>query len=237
MAAHPSRGRALRSTPQIRIEEIGQERQPVIVVDDFVPDFAAFRAEAQAAAYLTMKGHYPGIRAPVAVGTVQKFLGPVQALISSTFGLAGPATLIESLYSIVTTPPERLTPIQRLPHFDGLEVGRIAMVHFLSDGDQGGTAFYRHRATGYETISAERHPRYDAALHRDVAAHGMPAPAYIGGDTSIFQQIARFGAVPNRVLIYRSVALHCADLPLGIALSPDPRAGRLTVNTFLIGRT
>ena len=224
------------SAPQIRIEAIGQERQPVIVIDDFAPDFAAFRAEAEAAAYLPMKGHYPGIRAPVAAESVHKFLAPVQELISSTFGLAGPAMLIESLYSIVTTPAERLTPIQRLPHFDGLETGRIALVHFLSDGDQGGTAFYRHRATGYETISAERHSRYDAALHRDVAAHGMPTPAYIAGDTPIFQQISRFEALPNRVLIYRSVALHCADLPLGIALSPDPRAGRLTVNTFLIGR-
>jgi hypothetical protein len=161
----------------------------------------------------------------------------VQELICSTFGLAGPAALIESLYSIVTTPPELLTPIQRLPHFDGFEVGRIAMVHFLSHSEQGGTAFYRHRATGYETISAERHSNYDAALRRDVAAHGMPAPAYIAGDTPIFQQVSRFNALPNRVLIYRSRALHCADLPLGIALSPDPRVGRLTVNTFLIGRS
>jgi Family of unknown function (DUF6445) len=222
--------------PQIRIEEIGHERQPVIVIDDFAPDFAALRAEAEAAAYLPMKGHYPGVRAPVAAETAHKFLAPVQELISSTFGLAGPATLIESLYSIVTTPPERLTPIQRLPHFDGFEAGRIAMVHFLSDGDQGGTAFYRHRATGFETIGAERHRPYDAALHRDVAAHGMPAPAYIAGDTPIFEQISRFSALPNRVLIYRSRALHCADLPLGIPLSPDPRVGRLTVNTFLIGR-
>ena len=216
---------------------IGEERQPVIVIDDFAPEFPAFRAAAETAAFLPMRGHYPGIRAPVAVETVHKFLAPVHELISSTFGLAGPATLIESFYSIVTTPPERLTPIQRLPHFDGLEVGRIAMVHYLSDGDQGGTAFYRHRASGYETISAERHPPYDAALHRDVAAHGMPAPAYIAGDTPIFQQISRFGARPNRVLIYRGCALHCADLPRGIALSPDPRLGRLTVNTFLIGRT
>lgn len=223
------------SQPQVRLETIGREGTPVLVLDDFVPDFADLLAEAQAAAFLAMKGHFPGVRAPVAGATVQRFLDPIQALIVETFGLSGPPALIESLYSIVTTPPERLTPIQRLPHFDGFELGRIAMVHFLSGGEGGGTAFYRHRATGYETISAERHAGYDAALHRDVAAHGMPAPAYIAGDTPIFERIARFEARPNRALIYRSRALHCADLPLDMTLSPDPRVGRLTVNTFLIG--
>ena len=224
------------SSPNIRIESVGNEAQPVIVIDEFAKDFPALRDAAHSASFRMMRGHYPGIRAPVAVDLVKQFLDPIEDLIADTFGHSCPPALIESFYSIVTTPPERLTPIQRLPHFDGLEVGRIAMVHFLSDDDQGGTAFYRHRATGYETIDEARHAGYDAALHRDVAAHGMPAPAYISGDTSIFEQIGRVSARPNRALIYRSHLLHCADLSTGIALSPDPKVGRLTVNTFLIGR-
>lgn len=223
------------AAPQIRVVRIGHEQQPVIVIDDFVPNFAAFRAEAEAAAFVAMRGHYPGVRAPVAAETVERFLNPVQELIAETFGFSGPAALIESLYSIVTTPPERLTPIQRLPHFDGLDAGRVAMVHYLSDGEHGGTAFYRHRQTGFETIRPDRHAAYDAALHRDVAEHGMPAPAYIVGDTPIYEQIARFAAQPNRALIYCSRSLHCADLPVKAQYSADPRDGRLTVNTFLIG--
>lgn len=222
--------------PQIRIETFGRERQPVIVVDDFVPAFEAFRAQAQAATFRPMPGHYPGIRAPVARETVEGFLAPVGALIAETFGLSGPPDLIESFYSIVTTVPQRLTPIQRLPHFDGLEAGRIAIVHFLSETDPCGTAFYRHRATGFETITAARHRGYDAALHADVATHGMPEARYISGDTAMFERIGRVAARPNRALIYRGHLLHCADLPEGTEFSPDPRQGRLTVNTFLLGR-
>ncbi len=230
------RARDVVSASNIRIESVGNEAQPVIVIDEFAKDFLALRDAAHAASYRMMRGHYPGIRAPVPVDVVNGFLDPFLGLIADTFGHPCAPALIESFYSIVTTPPERLTPIQRLPHFDGLEVERIAMVHFLGEDDQGGTAFYRHRATGYETINQARHPGYDAALHRDVATHGMPTPAYISGDTAIFEQIGRISARPNRALIYRSHLLHCADLSNAITLSPDPKIGRLTVNTFLIGR-
>ncbi len=221
--------------PQIQIARFGEEGQLVVVIDDFVPDIAAIRAEARASVFRALRGHYPGIRAAVPETTVKQFLAPIEALIVETFGLSAAPALIESFYSIVTTPPEHLTPIQRLPHFDGLEAERIAMVHFLSEDDQGGTAFYRHRSTGFETITASRHRAYDAALHRDVATHGLPPPAYIAGDTAIFAQIGRVPARPNRVLIYRSHLLHCSDLTDAASLSPDPHLGRLTVNTFLIG--
>ena len=217
------------------IEMIGQERQPVIVLDQFVPDPAALRARAEALAYQPMGRHYPGLRAEVADDDVQAFLAPVLELVADTFGFASVPAIVSAGYSIVTTPPQALTPIQRIPHIDGLERERIALLHFLSRTDQGGTSFWRHRSTGFETIDAARHPAYDAALHRDVAQHGLPQAAYITDDTAIYECIARFDAAPNRALIYRSHALHCADLPPDLDLTPDPRRARLTVNTFLMG--
>ncbi len=220
---------------RVCVERIGHEAQPVIVIDDFVPDPAALRATAEALTYQPMGRHYPGLRAEVARADLAAFLLPVIDLITATFELAQPPAVISAGYSIVTTPPEALTPIQRIPHIDGLERERIALLHFLGREDQGGTAFYRHRSTGFETIDAARHPAYDAALHRDVAQHGLPEAGYIGGDTAIYECIARYPARPNRALIYRSHALHCADLPPGLDLTPDPRRARLTVNTFLMG--
>jgi hypothetical protein len=221
--------------PTIRIEHIGTERQPVIVIDDFVPDPGRLRTAAEALDYQMMGRHYPGLRAQVAADDVDAFLTPVQPLIAETFGFGGPAHIISAGYSIVTTRPADLTPIQRLPHFDGLEAERVALLHYLNGPEQGGTAFYRHRATGFETISAERHAAYDAALHREVAQHGLPDPAYISGDTALYERIARFEAKPNRALIYRGHSLHCADLPDDLDFTPDPRTARLTVNTFLFG--
>lgn len=223
--------------PLIRVERIGNEQQPVIVLDDFVPDPDRLRAAAEALDYRPMGRHYPGLRAEVAADDVGAYLTPVHELIVEVFGLRGPAEVISAGYSIVTTRPADLTPIQRLPHFDGLESERIALLHYLNGPEQGGTAFYRHRSTGYETISADRHAAYDAALHREVGEHGLPDPAYISGDTLLYERIARFEAKLNRALIYRGHLLHCADLPANLDFTPDPRIARLTVNTFLWGRS
>lgn len=221
----------------IRIDHIGSEQQPVIIIDDFVSDPNRLRRAAEALEYRPMGRHYPGLRAEVAAGDVDWYLAPVQGLIAEVFGFREPAALISAGYSIVTTPPANLTPIQRLPHFDGLEAGRIALLHYLNGQEQGGTAFYRHRSTGYETISAARHAPYDAALHRDVARHGLPEPAYVSGDTPLYEQIACFDARPNRALIYRGHTLHCAHLPADLDFTPNPRTARLTVNSFLMGQS
>jgi len=223
------------AAPTIRIEHIGAERQAVIVIDDFVAAPEALRAAAEALRYQPMGRHYPGLRAEVAAADVDAYLAPIQDLIAETFGFKGPSRVVSAGYSIVTTSPADLTPIQRLPHFDGLEGERVALLHYLNGQEQGGTAFYRHRSTGFETITAERHAAYDAALHREVAQHGLPAPAYISGDTALYEQIARFEAKPNRALIYRGHLLHCADLPDDLDFTPDPKIARLTVNTFLWG--
>lgn len=218
-----------------RIERIGQEGEPVIVIDDFVVDPDILRGKAEALTYATLGRHYPGLRAEVAPQDVADFLAPVQALIAEVFSFAGPAAVISAGYSIVTTRPAELTPIQRLPHFDGFEAERVALLHYLNGAEQGGTTFYRHRSTGFETITAERHAAYDSALHRDVARYGLPGPAYISGSTEIYEQIAAFDARPNRALLYRGNLLHCANLPADLDFTADPRRARLTVNTFLMG--
>jgi hypothetical protein len=219
----------------VRIDHIGRERQPIIVIDDFVTDPASLRAKAEALDYRTMGRHYPGLRAEVAASDVEAYLAPVQSLIAEVFGFREPAAIISAGFSIVTTRPSELTPIQRLPHFDGLEPERIALLHYLDGAERGGTAFYRHRATGYETISVDRHAVYDSALRADVARHGLPEAAYISGSTPIYEQVDRVEARPNRALIYRGHLLHCADLPPDLDFTPDPRCARLTVNTFLMG--
>lgn len=218
-----------------RIDHVGQERQPVIVIDDFVPDPGSLRARAETLDYRPMGRHYPGLRAEVPAPEVESYLAPVRHLITEVFGFSAPAALISAGFSIVTTKPAELTPIQRLPHFDGFEAERVALLHYLDGPERGGTAFYRHRGTGYETISADRHASYDAALRRDVSAYGMPNAAYISGSTPIYEQIARYEARPNRALIYRGHMLHCAVLPPDLDFTPDPRRARLTVNTFLMG--
>ena len=66
--------------------------------------------------------------------------------------------------------------------------------------------------------------------------HGPPPVEYINGDTPEFERIACFEAAPNRVLVYRSVSLHSADIPSDFGFDASPRTGRLTANTFFFFR-
>jgi len=213
---------------------IGRGGHPVLVIDDFFPEVSALRTDAAAKTFRPIGPHYPGIRAEVSPDLVSAFLRDLLPLIRETFAMAGDIGLIESLYSLLTTPEADLAPIQRLPHFDGLEPERLALLHYLSASSLGGTAFYRHRSTGYESIDGARYAGYSAKLHEEVRRLGLPPAAYISGDTPLFEQIARFEAKPNRALVYQGFLLHCADLPK-IDFSGDVATGRLTVNTFLMG--
>ncbi|MEO0786552.1 MAG: DUF6445 family protein, partial [Pseudomonadota bacterium] len=104
----------------------------------------------------------------------------------------------------------------------------------LCDERGGGTAFYRHRASTFETISQDRHGAYGATLQKEVDA--LPDSGYVDGDTELFEETGRVAARFNRMVIYRGYRLHSGVIPADLTLSSDPREGRLTVNTFLQGR-
>jgi len=220
---------------QLRVAHFGNEAQPVVVIDGFAPDPRRFTDDAAFLAFRPMGEHYPGVRALVAPVMLRELLGALEPVVAETFGIAA-FEVIDAFYSLVTTPPSALAPIQRLPHFDGVEDGRLALLHYLSPDTRGGTAFYRHRATKFESVDAARLGTYRTALDADLRRTGLPDAAYIGGDTALFEQIARFDAVFNRAILYRSNTLHCADIPEDMTLSADPMIGRLTVNTFLGAR-
>lgn len=218
-----------------QVHHVGRERQPVIVIDDFVPDPHSLIDEAAQLEYTKVGPHYPGVRASVPPARVRAFLEPIVDLLFSTFQCGTELQVLDAFYSLVTTRPAELRPIQRLPHFDGLERERLALLHFLSTDRESGTAFYRHRSTGLESVDATHYPAFSAAVTRDAAVHGLPEPMYISGDTPMYEQVAAFEGRFNRMLIYRGHVLHCAHLPNGLSYSSDPRVGRLTVNTFLMG--
>jgi hypothetical protein len=217
----------------IRVDHVGAEREPVVVVENFAPDPDGLIAAAETLHFAPMGEYYPGVRAPVTPAYFEGLAPILAPVMREVFGAHDRIDFTRALYSIATTPPAALTLAQRIPHIDGVEEGMIAIVHYLTQEDQGGTAFYRHRSTGFETVDAARHRRYLDALRDDFAAHGEPAPAYIQGDTPLFERIACYDAVFNRALIYRSSLLHCAVLPNDAVLSGSVRGGRLTVASFL----
>jgi hypothetical protein len=220
------------TTPDIVARRIGTERQPIAIVDHFHPDPDGLRTFAAAARFEPARRQYPGMRAALPDDYFDAVRPALSQVLVHVFGHRRGIALLDASFSVVTTPPERLSIEQRLPHFDAVDPNRIALVHYLGADDGGGTAFYRHRATGFETIDAHRAPTYLDMLNAEVSA-APPPPVYIAGSTAQFEQVSAVDARRNRAVIYRSALLHSGAIPADAVLSDNPARGRLTVTAFL----
>lgn len=205
--------------------------EPLVIIDQFSSTPEKLMEAAADAAYQPLGKHYPGIRAPADPSYLAERAGLLETILKTVFGITSGAQLVECAYSIVTTDRGALTPIQRIPHFDSTDPGRIALLHYMGGPDMGGTAFFRHRQTGFEVITSERMSEYDIALQKE--AHALPKEGYASGSSQQFAQIGLVEASYNRMVIYRGYRLHSGHIPLDLPLSADPRTGRLTINTFL----
>ncbi|PZN33869.1 MAG: hypothetical protein DIU71_04015 [Proteobacteria bacterium] len=219
---------------RFRTLTIGRERAPLLVIDQFVADPERLVRKAAMRRFVPCGRFFPGIRTPAPPSyqhLIETRLGPVLA---ECFGFAATSFRFPTChYSLVTTPPVQLEPLQRIPHVDSVEPEGLAAVHYLFKDDLGGTAFYRHRSTGYEYVDASRRQRYFDVLLAELAGPDCPPAQYIDGDTALFQQIAREEGVFNRMLVYRRNSLHSASLGACFVPDPNPRTGRLSINCFI----
>ncbi len=221
------------SQPRLDLHRPGREGEPVVVIDDYFPDPSAWVDIAAGLTFAPCTSHYPGHRAACPAAHFRALFAPLADVMTGVFGYRGGAHVAECNFSLVTREPSTLTPFQRLPHFDSFVPNRLAVLIYLSPDTQGGTAFYRHRATGFETLTPARHDLYRQTLDRKVAEEGLPPPRYPGDGEPFFEQIAAFEARYNRVLVYRGSTLHSGLIDDSVRLSPDPRIGRLTLNGFI----
>lgn len=217
-----------------RRHSIGQEHQPLLVVDNFVAhprelvDYALTQHNV-----LPAGGLYPGLRSPAPASYGRFLLDELAPGLSSCFGASvSHLAKAECYYSMVSTPPAQLSLLQRLPHFDRPNPAELAIIHYLCTGKHGGTSFYRHRSTGYEYITPDRQQPYQQSLKTDVLTHGQPV-GYINGSTPLYERIASIPARFNRALIYRCSSLHSGDIPNLSAFDLDPLSGRFTIASFL----
>ena len=217
----------------VEIVRQGREAQPVIVVDDMLSQPDLWRQVAARAVFAPIRPFHPGVSAVVPMRIAGQLRAELAPLIGETFGLDPVPPPSICFLSLVTTPPGQLTRVQRLPHVDGLEPERIAILVYLAGEEKGGTAFFRQRGTGFETVDPERLPAFEAALDSGLAEHGEPPAGYLDGDNALYERIAVYQARSNRGLIYRGHSLHSAAIAPGAELPEDGARGRLTLNALL----
>ena len=219
------------AVPQVGVFASGN--QPLISVENFLenPEHAILQACLQKFAKITPQ--YPGVRAALDPAVCRAWLGVLSPLLDQWFGGDGRPWAMQAWYSLVTTPPAALAPIQRLPHVDGTDPQQIAMMLYLHRTGHGGTAFFRHRATGLEALTAADWPRYKATLEGEIARAGLPPAAYVTDGAPHFERIHAADGGFNKAVFYRGNLLHSGVIDNTAPLSADPRRGRLTVNAFL----
>lgn len=217
----------------VRLRHIGAEKHPLMIVDHVLDDPQSMIDAACAATFYVPKHtHYPGVNAPLPVAYYQTVVTALRGPIEAAFGLSR-ATYLKyfGFYALATTGCDAAAPIQKIPHHDSPDPNRLAMVHYLCHGP-GGTGFFRHKQTGFESVDLGRQGRYVTAATRELAEMGSTAATYAGPDTPNYELIGQADLVFNRLIVYRSHVLHSALLG-SAAGSADPAKGRLTANGFI----
>lgn len=222
--------------PQISVRRMGREGEPLVIIDGFSGTVGTLLEEGYAASYRHAGASYPGIRSWADPSYLDRRRPLMMQIMQQVFGFTRGVRLDASTFSLVTLPEPALSPLQRIPHYDHAWGEVIAVMHYLLGPETGGTAFYRHRRTGFETITPAREDAYNAALAQDERDYGMPPARYHAGDSDWFEQIDEVEALPDRLVLYRGRQLHSGVIPDASRLSADPRHGRLTINMFLVGQ-
>ena len=221
---------------QIRVELIGHEQNPLLIIDNFIaaPEQLLEQARSEPGFIAQASNFYPGLRKQISGDYPAQSLRTIIPLVREIYAITAEreAQLSLCAFSLTTTPPEKLRPIQSVPHIDTQDPLQFAMVHYLCAESFGGTSFYRHRSTGFETITQERFTHYFKILKQEVMGEQQTTFNYINGNTNLFERIYQVPVIFNRAIVYRSNQLHSADIKPDLCFSPDPHHGRLTANSF-----
>jgi hypothetical protein len=195
----------------------------LIVVDDFVPDFAAFRQRALAADYRPLGG---GI---LETGLYTDYFGD-RAVIDRIAEIAGvplePADPRGTgRFSLRTSKMTMGLDI----HADDCLIGGILYLN-LPEHCQGGTSVFRHRETGlFSFPNAEEQARL--ALAPDGAGYFKYFCEREGVDRSKWEEVARAEMKPNRLVLIGGGLFHSHSSVFG----NDLNDGRLVQLYFLNG--
>jgi hypothetical protein len=215
----------------IRLRHVGQERQPLLIVDDVLADPWAMVDAARAAEfYRPPHTNYPGLNASLPEAYYRTIVTALRGPIEAAFGVSASAVLkFFGFFALATTSIEAASPVQMIPHLDAPDPRRLAMVHYFCQGEFGGTGFFRHAATGFESVDATRQDAYAAAIEAELVQERR---AFASADTPGYALIDQAEAVFNRLIVYRGHVLHAGLLGRGGGAA-DPASGRLTANGFI----
>jgi Family of unknown function (DUF6445) len=225
--------------PELRTIFVGKEENPVIIIDNMMQDPRSMIdfASSEVTFKRDTVTYYPGIRAPLPKQYANNLSSMIPSLIRDAFRPSSTkqeGISCNKFLSLSTLTPEQLEVPQRFPHTDASDHNQFAVLHYFCDPQHGGTSFYRHRESGYESISKDRVNIFSSLFNSELASNGPPPAKYINGDNSFFERTASIDSEFNRLVIYRGNMLHSGNINPELSLSNSPRDGRLTATVFFL---
>ncbi|WP_260679349.1 DUF6445 family protein [Thalassomonas sp. M1454] len=221
--------------PMIKL--VGKEKTPVIVIDDFATDLSEIVDDAvnNQTFVSDPNSYYPGVRSRVPQEYVLAILKTVYQGIYKVYDIPRSLKLklMLNYFSLINTPEEELSLLQRIPHFDTPRPYYFAILHYLNPGQHGGTGLFRHTLSDFERINDERVDGYMQSTEQYMQEHGELPPKYHNTSSKLYQLYEEIPYKPNRLVIYPGNLLHSTIVDLKNDIDGDPRTGRLTSNIFV----
>lgn len=221
---------------RLSVEIVGIEKIPIIIIDDWIchPEKLVEYAADEKCHWHDPHTVYPGRWAETPETYFAYLYQTIKPLLAKCYGVvADKPQTGSSRFALSTRLPEQLKLQQRLPHVDDVNHMMFACVHYLCGSPHSGTAIYRHKSTGFETLSERRWAEYMKAVNAEINAQGEPEAAYCNDSNSMYEKIFESPAVFNRLIVYPSFLLHSAVIRGKESLSLDPLKGRLTTTSFM----
>lgn len=224
--------------PHITKVQLADDDNFIIIIDDLLVNPEEVINFASHTAYFEPVGsdgtYYPGVRdnMPAPYGrSLREVLLPI---ISEYYygGVERACVDLVCKLSVVTLQPDQLMAEQKIPHIDSSDENAYAMVHYFCDESHGGTSLYRYKPTGEVKITNDpinTMKSMTAAAKESFDEHD----AYLNGDTSLFERVGCVSAKFNRLVLYKSNLLHCADIESERSCQQNVLAGRLSVASFI----
>jgi hypothetical protein len=217
---------------------MGHEKNKVLCFDNFLANPAQLIDHARQSKFspypaaVQRKG-YPGVRTAAPADLGSELRGRIVDIIKNDFDIpvGSSITPLQDALCLMTVPEIELGPLQRVPHFDASNPHFFAALLYLCGEEHGGTGFYRHNSTGYESITPERCDRYLDSSYEELNSK-KPDKQYFSESNDFYTRTGFIPARFNRLVVYRGCVLHSANILSGISLNPDPVVGRLTANIF-----
>lgn len=223
--------------PNARVDliKIGHEEHNCLVIDDLLsnPDDLVLDAVKEKWGFPDGT-YYPGINANLPTQYI-KLIGQVlRPSFSRAFNVSINRQLgVSGFFALTTLGLKDFGPWQKIPHFDKPFNDHYALVHYLAKNQTGGTGFFRHLPTGYESISHKRRAEYLQMTEEWLKDNQHKLVDFAGPNTPNYEMYFSIPFKFNRAIIYPANLLHCA-LYDGTNQNDDPITGRLTANSFWV---